>query len=307
VGQIASFSSLGPTRDGRIKPDIVAPGLYIISARSSLVPVSDNDPDIYHRVLAGTSMATPQVAGVIALMLQRFPTLQPSEISQMLKTGARLDSFTGLLPSGSPIWGFGKLDARTATGFYRLTLTTENFPPSASITIKVDNSPRTNIPGGSWYDLYFLKNTTHTIDLEAGNSTMGGVRYMILNGSTQIFKNQLLLLTYKTQYLVELRNPFTSLNRTDWYDANSTLEANPPTIVKTSGTLAKLGIEYVWYGLISNKGGIVPTDITILQPETLTEMYVLSYSWITFVETLIGSIILAITFKKKLTPGGNKT
>jgi subtilisin family serine protease len=300
VGQIASFSSLGPTRDGRIKPDIVAPGLYVASARSSMIPVSDNDPDVNHRVLAGTSMATPQVAGVIALMFQCSPTLRPSEISQILKNGARLDSFTGLLSSGSPIWGFGKLDARTATGFYRLTLVTENFPSSAAITIRVDNLSSRSISGGSWYDLYFLKNTTHTIDFEANNSASGAVRYVILNDSVQTSNNQLLLLTYRTQYLVELRDSFSSWNSTAWYDANSTLEMSPPTFVKTSGILAKIDSEYVWYGLISNDGRIVPTDLIVVQPEALTEMYVLSYPWITFVEILIGSIILEITFMKKI-------
>jgi len=62
VGDIASFSSIGPTRDGRIKPDVVAPGEFIASARSSDVPKSPSDPDNYHRILAGTSMATPHVA-----------------------------------------------------------------------------------------------------------------------------------------------------------------------------------------------------------------------------------------------------
>ncbi len=300
VGQIASFSSLGPTRDGRIKPDIVAPGLYIASARSAMIPVSDSDPDIDHRVLAGTSMATPHVAGVIALMLQYSPTLQPAEITQILKRNARLDSFTNLLPSGSPIWGFGKLDARTATGFYRLTLITQNVPSSATITIRVDNSPRASISGGSWDDLYFLKNTTHTIDFESNNSSSSNVRYIILNGPFQISSNQFLSLAYKAQYFVEIGNSFSPHERTGWYDANTTLETTSPTIIRTSGLLANLGGEYVWFGLISNDGRIIPTNLTIGQPETLTESYVLSYSWITFAEMLIASIILLIIVLKKL-------
>ncbi|HKM75805.1 MAG TPA: S8 family serine peptidase [Candidatus Bathyarchaeia archaeon] len=300
VGQIASFSSLGPTRDGRIKPDIVAPGLYIASARSSMIPVSDSDPDIDHRVLAGTSMATPHVAGVIALMLQYSPTLQPSEITQILKNGARLDSFTGLLPSGSPIWGFGKLDARTATGFYRFTLITQNLPPSATITIRVDNSPRASISGGSWYDLYFLKNTTHTVEFESNNPSSSDVRYMILNSPLQISSNQFLTLAYKAQYFVEVVNVFSSQERTDWYDANTTLETTPPTMIRTSGLLANLGSEYVLFGLISIDGRIVPTNLTVSQPETLTEGYVLTYPWITFAGVLIASIILLITVLKKL-------
>jgi len=299
IGQIASFSSLGPTRDGRMKPDIVAPGLYIASARSSMIPVSDSDPDIDHRVLAGTSMATPHVAGVIALMLQYSPTLQPWQITQILKNGARLDSFTGLLPSGSPIWGFGKLDARTATGFYRLTLIAQNLPPAATITIEVDNSPRASFSGGTWYDLYFLKNASHTIEFESNNLSSSYVRYTILNGPFQISSNEFLTLTYKAQYFVEIDNSLSFQVKTGWYDANATLETTPETVIRTSGLLTNLGSEYVWFGLISNDGRIVPANVTVSQPETLTEGYVLSYSLTTFVEILIASIIILVAVLKK--------
>jgi PGF-pre-PGF domain-containing protein len=70
---IAAFSSRGPTNDGRVKPDIVAPGTFIISAKSS---VSDsvgwgtvNEHYIY---MGGTSMATPLVAGSVALIRQNY-------------------------------------------------------------------------------------------------------------------------------------------------------------------------------------------------------------------------------------------
>lgn len=71
---IAAFSSRGPTDDGRIKPDIVAPGTYIISARSS---VSDNEDawgfvDDHYVYMGGTSMATPIVAGSVALIRQNY-------------------------------------------------------------------------------------------------------------------------------------------------------------------------------------------------------------------------------------------
>ena len=61
---LASFSSRGPTNDGRIKPDIVAPGTTITSALSQTV---NGYVD-----MQGTSMATPQIAGVSALVRQYF-------------------------------------------------------------------------------------------------------------------------------------------------------------------------------------------------------------------------------------------
>lgn len=71
---IAAFSSRGPTDDGRIKPDVVAPGTYVISANSS---VSDGTEawailDEHYVYMGGTSMATPIVAGSLALIRQNY-------------------------------------------------------------------------------------------------------------------------------------------------------------------------------------------------------------------------------------------
>jgi subtilisin family serine protease len=67
---IASFSSFGPTKDGRIKPDIVAPG-ELVSASSSDAGVGSSDTCSIAR-RSGTSMATPMVAGHTAIIRQYF-------------------------------------------------------------------------------------------------------------------------------------------------------------------------------------------------------------------------------------------
>jgi serine protease AprX len=64
-GDLASFSSLGPTFDGRIKPEVVAPGVNNVVA-------SINSPTAYSRN-SGTSFATPIVAGIAALIVQAHP------------------------------------------------------------------------------------------------------------------------------------------------------------------------------------------------------------------------------------------
>lgn len=79
-GQIAGFSSHGPTPDGRIKPDLCAPGVSIYVA-SSGSPTSYNAGD-------GTSYATPLIAGSAALLIERYPTLSPIQIIQMLRDNA---------------------------------------------------------------------------------------------------------------------------------------------------------------------------------------------------------------------------
>jgi subtilisin family serine protease len=119
-GNIAGFSSFGPTLDGRIKPDISAPGVSVASSISSF---TDN---AYTAVLtvpfqgrtypfarfSGTSMAAPATTGTVALMLEADPTLTPAQVRDIIRNTARTDNFTGTIPpGGSTRWGMGKLNA----------------------------------------------------------------------------------------------------------------------------------------------------------------------------------------------------
>lgn len=99
---MAAFSSRGPCMDGRIKPDVVAPGTYVVSARSSasanpvVLPSKYEYPsslDPYYAYMSGTSMACPLTAGVAALVhqfLQEQGRANPSSalIKAMLVAGA---------------------------------------------------------------------------------------------------------------------------------------------------------------------------------------------------------------------------
>jgi subtilisin family serine protease len=69
---ISFFSSRGPTADGRRKPDLVAPGERIISARHDWAPANGSDSSELERLyleMSGTSMATPHVSGILAAFL----------------------------------------------------------------------------------------------------------------------------------------------------------------------------------------------------------------------------------------------
>jgi subtilisin family serine protease len=120
IGAISGFSSVGPTRDGRTKPDLAAPGEFVTSARSGW-----RDDGIRHIALAGTSMSAPHVAGTVALVLQAAPLLTADQVGQILRRAARTDRFVDEGTDGE--WGGGKLDAAAAVGLARTAV----FPASA--------------------------------------------------------------------------------------------------------------------------------------------------------------------------------
>ncbi|RSN15531.1 serine protease [Nonomuraea sp. WAC 01424] len=70
--ELAGFSSRGPRLDGALKPDIAAPGFGIVAARAAGTAMG-TPVDDYYTSANGTSMATPHVAGAVAILAQRHP------------------------------------------------------------------------------------------------------------------------------------------------------------------------------------------------------------------------------------------
>lgn len=121
AGNIANFSSWGPVVDNPDKPDISAAGVSVMAALSSYTSSTEHTPtntlNFNGRTygfcqLSGTSMSSPFVAGVAALVLEANPYLTPEQVKSILKETAYQDEYT---VEGTAIrFGAGKVDAYQA-------------------------------------------------------------------------------------------------------------------------------------------------------------------------------------------------
>lgn len=124
LGTLAAFSSRGPTADGRLKPDLTAPGVAVLAvnpfATGGLARVN------------GTSFAAPLLAGTVALIRQLHPTFTPDE----LRAALRLHATGAPAPDSSSGWG--RPDAARSAFFPRGVLLTgpgDSALPSVTPTL----------------------------------------------------------------------------------------------------------------------------------------------------------------------------
>ena len=129
-GHLAAFSSCGPTLDGRIKPDVVAPGHNILSCLNSFYRKNHDDEATAQEVvpntayvakafgktyamwaMSGTSMSSPITAGVVALWLQANPNLTPEDIKGIIERTSHQPEpeFSGT--DKNVYYGWGEIDA----------------------------------------------------------------------------------------------------------------------------------------------------------------------------------------------------
>ena len=165
---IASFSSRGPiTADGsnRMKPDISAPGTNTRSA--------SNGSDSSYASLSGTSMATPHVAGAVALLWSERPSLRHdiAMTRSVLNDSATHISFTACSSSGSPnnTYGYGRLDVLAAVNHLLLTGAVSRKVHGAAGTFDIP-MPLTGEPAVECRS----SGGNHTIVLTFDNNMMSG-------------------------------------------------------------------------------------------------------------------------------------
>ena len=148
-GLRAPYSSMGPTIDGRIKPDVVAPGTNVIASYSSYYleanpDAHDIESDVEHfdfngRTYAwnantGTSMSTPVVAGTIALWLQANPQLTTNDVMELLRKTCIHPEPSLTYPNNQ--YGHGAIDA------YRGLLHILGLNPLLEINKLSDKQPK---------------------------------------------------------------------------------------------------------------------------------------------------------------------
>ena len=151
LGRRYPLSALGPTSDGRIKPDITAPGAAVVSSYNSFAaPRTVKADDVVYRreaggkpyywyVESGTSMATPAVSGILALWLQACPTLTADRVRELLSTTAQRPTFMGQTPNNE--YGRGEIDA--AAGLRQLLQTSGIASLAAAPDYVLDPATRT--------------------------------------------------------------------------------------------------------------------------------------------------------------------
>ncbi len=156
---VAGFSSRGPVVwDGveYIKPQVSAPGHEIRSAW----PL---DSGTEYRTISGTSMATPHVSGVAALVLEANPALDVEELEEVLTGTVRVEEHMGRVPNNH--YGHGIVDAYAATtraaksGLVTGTVTGPDGPVAATVAVAGTNLEVTADPETGAYELWVPEGT----------------------------------------------------------------------------------------------------------------------------------------------------
>lgn len=195
---VAGFSSVGPTDvDLRIKPDVVAPGVNVLTAR----PASRCSAPPCWAFTNGTSFAAPHLAGVAAVVRGQHPTWSPTEVRSAIVNTADQDvlktSSGGALATNVQLIGAGRANALSATNANvaldpvsvsfgavpsgsgqshsrTVTLTALSGPTAAAATVTSPSGP----PGVKWEAS--LRGDTINVAMSADKGIVNGGRQAIL-------------------------------------------------------------------------------------------------------------------------------
>jgi len=197
VGSKVVESSVGPTRDNRMKPDVMATGNTTLSTGDGNDIALKLGNGLAYKVAlggkhlrnGGTSMASPIVAGIAALYLEKRPTADYEEIKQAIICTAKRDNFTGNSPNNA--YGYGKVNA-----FRALTASASCFVFGAKDTACINYNPLANADtGGCVAKVYgcmdsSAANYNSLANVEDGSCVVSSIRNISGEGiSVQVVPN----------------------------------------------------------------------------------------------------------------------
>jgi PGF-pre-PGF domain-containing protein len=167
---LAAFSSRGPTDDGRIKPDVVAPGTYIISTKSSVKSQNyelwdDYDANSNYTYGGGTSMSTPIVAGTAALIRQYYMQNESITPTAALLKATIINGAYNMVPGQYGIGQYKEIQTRpdNASGWGRIDIENSLFPASPRIMQYHDNISLNT--SESWNAKYYSNNNSEPLQI----------------------------------------------------------------------------------------------------------------------------------------------
>ncbi len=159
---IATFSSIGPTRDNRQKPDITAGGAMVLSARSSAAPspgavyLPSTGTDFY-TYMQGTSMSSPITSGAVALLKERNPSWTHANVLAYLKANAQGTTVLTTPGIWNKNWGWGVVDLL-------------NMDQSVGVTVSPSGTVQATVGGTVSFKATVTGSTNHSVNWTVSNN-----------------------------------------------------------------------------------------------------------------------------------------
>lgn len=221
-GVISDASSRGPSREGVLKPDVSASGTYIMTVGSVNYGkyLAENIPsavtkDSLHIKNGGTSMASPVVAGSIALLFEKCNNLSNQDVLMAIKSSSNWESFYGV-QDNNPEYGAGRINT-----FELLNYTTRPVLIDKSVTSFCDNEG-------------VLLKFSENINDALWNTGIKDLSYVEYNSGS---------------YFANVMDSYGCVNKSDTITITSKLSPSKPIIQLSNDTLYTVSLfpYYQWY------------------------------------------------------------